>query len=145
MNPPLTDLRWVAWAVWADWCADYRPKAEPFARKVVRSLRKMEAVGCDPRMCLVFLMKGTTDTWVVSDDEVKLPLDIDGNPNIDRRRAEWRTAKWVLRKWPRFTKLVVSPADLPSHWQQTRLAWKFWKCVNRRALGIKDSCLEGLV
>lgn len=144
MQPPLTSLSWIDWAVWADFAADYRPKAEPFARKVVRSLRKMEAVGCEPKMCLIFLMKGTTDTWVISDDEMTLPMKIDGNMNIDCRRVKWRSAKWVQRKWPHCTKLALSPADLPTHWQQTRLVWKFWKCVNRRALGIKDSVLEGL-
>jgi hypothetical protein len=43
---------------------------------------------------------------------------------------------------PDYTPYLNTPADLPVEWRQTRLAWKFWKLLNRRALGIKDSVLE---
>lgn len=153
MQPPLTSLSWIDWAVWADFAADYRPKAEPFARKVVRSLRKMEAVGCDPRMIL----------------RVDVPLVVGGyyspKQKWERGYMPFRTGWYfvpspkvypdtvVLSRWVywatdrrlNFNWVLGSPADLPKPLQDSRLAWKFWKCVNRRALGIRDSVLEGLV
>lgn len=149
MQPPLTDLSWVTWLVWADWCADYRPKGEAFARKVAKSLRKMEAVGCDPKMGLYCTRRSG---WRLADScygFIELVYGEDENGyyrTAPAARGAWECpaklsgAFWL---WYGVDRLNYSPADLPKHWQQTRLAWKFWKCVNRRALGIKDSVLEG--
>lgn len=158
MLPPLTSLSWIDWAIFSDFCADYRPKAEPFARKVVRSLMKMEAVGCDPRMRIGVWLVGRqlSDLHIVVSMgwgfETKAKINFDRlTTDTDGRlwRGKYSSVRWFTGS--KSSQLgcgsevpYYSPADLPVHWQQTRLAWKFWKCVNRRALGIRDDVLEGL-
>lgn len=134
MQPPLTSLSWIDWLVWADFCNEYRPKGEAFARKVAKSLRKMEAVGCDPKMYLVCTEMSSGVPYCVNMTQM-------GFSKLNGHRVPGIRSLWWESKTMYYRHKRIGPADLPKHWQDTRLAWKFWKCVNRRALGIKDSVI----
>lgn len=146
MEPPLTRLDWHWWAIFADWCQEYRPKGEAFARKVAKSLRKMEAVGCDPKMLLYSGRRHRWATYLVYSPKQEWTTAFGNHffyagPKAGvRHPVTQQTLYWIADR--NYGKETGSPADLPKPLQDTRLAWKFWKCVNRRALGIRDDVLE---
>lgn len=167
MQAPLTSLDPVDWLVFADWSAEYnRAKAERFARKCAKSLLKMLANGTDPRATLYAgrrigrrevasvpvsangFVRTSSGRWEWRDRSFsKYVIPVDRAyfyPLVYLQDCYWiptPKAIWDGQANHRVTApdaMRNTPADLPVEWQQTRLAFKFWKLLNRRAMGIKE-------
>lgn len=171
MKIPLLSLDPIDWLVYADWCADSdRTKAEGFARRVGKALRKMHIAGVEPKCALAFIGREyganeygerfyervRANEWGLKCKEGKVqPLSIMFCEATGYRLGffpvgEWRwmtpiEAKRVCREQgihPLKPKLWC-PADIDQPERHRRLITKFWRVVVRRATGIPDEVLNG--
>lgn len=151
MNIPLTSLCPIDWAVYADFCAENeRWKAEVFSRKVSKSLRKFYASGTDPRAVLYSGSRpakqwsGYGPTYRYIDPTTLIDWGGTYREGGKSLSAYLTTCFWTNPKFASAGTPLCSVKDLPERWQTTRLAFKFFKLLNRRATGIPDRVLEGV-